>query len=116
MKSPHDITEVRVADAHVGATDVVPRDGEHMTPSEFHLRECKFHEGPMLDGYTFRFDCPPDGVTGRYLVVQLQLHKKDRLTLCEVTVAEKTSDTDTAAEAPKPPPAASVEAGLQINP
>ena len=70
---------------HVGVTDVVPKDQNTMEPSEFNLKECEFHEGPVQDGATVRIECPSGEVSGRFLVVQLS--GRNYLTLCEVTAA-----------------------------
>ena len=72
----------RLSNFHVGVTDVVPRDQQHMTSSEFNLRRCGFYEGAVPNNATVRIECPPR-VTGRYLVVQLQ--GSNVLSLCEVT-------------------------------
>ena len=61
-----------------------PRDQQRRSPGEFDLTECYFYEGPVPNGATVRLDCLA-GVTGRYLVVQLQ--DTDYLILCEVTAA-----------------------------
>ena len=70
---------------HVGASDVLPRDQELMTASEFNLKVCGFHGGAVADGATVLIECPPGQATGRYLVVQLD--GNNFLTLCEVTAA-----------------------------
>ena len=74
----------RLANVHVGVTNVDPRVQQHMSPGEFSLTECYFYEGAVPNGATVRLECPP-GVTGRYLVVQLQ--DINFLILCEVTAA-----------------------------
>ena len=61
-----------------------PRDQQHMPPGEFNVKECYFYEGAVPNGVTAHLDCPP-GITGRYLVVQLQ--DTNSLILCEVTAA-----------------------------
>ena len=74
----------RLANIHIGVTNVVPRDQEVMEPSELNLNECGFYEGAVPDNATVRIDCP-SRVTGRYLVVLLQ--DTNFLVLCEVTAA-----------------------------
>ena len=74
----------RLANIHVGVTNVVPRDQQRMSPSQFNLKECDFYPGQVPDDATVRINCPPR-ITGRYLVVQLQ--DSNFLTLCEVTAA-----------------------------
>ena len=73
-----------MANVHVGVTNADPRDQQRMPRGEFDLTECYFYEGPVPNGATVRLECPP-GVTGRYLVVQLQ--DTNFLILCEVTAA-----------------------------
>ena len=80
------ITGFRLANVHVGASDVVPRDQQLMTSWEFKLKECGVHNGAVPNGATVRIDCPPGQAIGRYLVVQLA--GTNFLTLCEVTAAE----------------------------
>ena len=73
----------RLANVIVGATDLNPSDRENMVLSELIFDRCGFHPGPIPNGATHRFNCPPGNVTGRYLVVQL--NGTNFLTLCEVT-------------------------------
>ena len=56
-----------------------------MSLAEFDLRECGFYAGAVPDGTTVTINCPHGGVTGRYLLVQLD--GTNFLTLCEVTAA-----------------------------
>ena len=60
----------RLADVHVGATDVTPIHHQHTRPSEFNLKECEFYKGQVPEGATVRIECPSGEVSGRYLVVQ----------------------------------------------
>ena len=52
------ISGERLSNFHVGATDVVPRDQQHMTSSEFNLRRCGFYEGAVPNNITVRIECP----------------------------------------------------------
>ena len=76
-------TGARLADVTVGATDLNPSVRGNMQISELRFDKCGFHPGPIPNGATYRFNCPPGTVTGRYLVVQLA--GTNYLTLCEVT-------------------------------
>ena len=82
----------RLANVHVGLTDVVPRNHQMMSLSAFKLRECGLYSGPVPIGTTVTIPCPDGGVHGRYLVVQLD--GTDYLTLCEVTAAEAVGKLD----------------------
>ena len=58
-----------------------------MSLADFQLCECGFHAGAVPDDTTVTINCVPGGVTGRYLVVQL--NGNNVLTLCEVTAVGK---------------------------
>ena len=79
-------TENRLINIYIGVTDVTPVPLTEMLPEEHQLTLCAFIEPPLDPSEVRRVECPPGGVTGRYLVIQTDT--TDPLTLCEVT-AEK---------------------------
>ena len=72
----------------VSIGDFEPRDQQAMTPSDLSARRCGQVTTPVGGGETVTVMCPPQGVTGRYLVVQIR-GRLDYLTLFEVEVAGK---------------------------
>ena len=79
-------TENRLINIYIGVTDVTPVPLTEMLPEELQLTLCVFIEPPLDPSEVRRVECPPGGVTGRYLVIQLNTNSA--LSLCEVT-AEK---------------------------
>ena len=73
----------RLTGANVGVTDVEPRDQEAMTPAEMNALQCGQVTTTVGGGETVLVRCPPEGVTGRYIIVQT-IGRQDHLTLCEV--------------------------------
>ena len=66
-----------------GVNDIEPRDQQAMTPAELNARNCGQVTTSVGKSETVTLTCPPGGVTGRYLIVQL-LGRNDYLVLCEV--------------------------------
>ena len=73
----------RLTGVAVGVSDIEPREKQEMTPTELKARRCSQITKPVGGGETVTLTCPPGGVTGLYLIVQI-LDRKDYLTLCEV--------------------------------
>ena len=67
----------------VGITDVEPRDQQAMNPVEMNVLRCGQVTTAVGGGEMVTLMCPPDGATGRYIIVQT-IGREDHLTLCEV--------------------------------
>ena len=67
----------------MGVGDVEPRDQQDVTPTELDARRCGQVTTSVGGGETVTLMCPQDGVTGRYLIVQIR-GRHEYLTLCEV--------------------------------
>ena len=78
----------RLTCVDVSIGDVEPRDQQAMTPSDLSARRCGQVTTPVGGGAKVTVMGPPQGVTERYLVVQIR-GRSDYLTLFEVEVAGK---------------------------
>ena len=83
MVNLNDFSDQRLRKIHIGLSDVSP---VLVPPSLTNFAQCAYFDGIVGNGATQSFSCPGEGVTGRYLIVQVE--HSDVLTICEAEVQE----------------------------
>jgi len=73
----------RLKQVRVGVSDVAP-EASVIPASPINMAMCGTHDPPVPCSATLTVTCPPGGITGRYLIVQLE-GSGNLLTICELT-------------------------------
>ena len=71
----------RLRNIHIGLSDISPLVE---APALTNFKMCAYYEGPITDGGAERFRCNNRGVTGRYVIIQVETNEP--LQICEVKV------------------------------